>query len=172
MMNRNVLNLIVKYFFLIFLIAIIAVGCENDDNRREREEMNMRLDSLSTALKEQQQKADSLQQLMQKGALADEYTVMFGRKYDSIDNPREFIKNALREQPELIPLDPVLGGTMDYRNIKILTEDWVIATYDDGHVQGKTIFRYNLRQDGRMEFTPVVSHRPAPEEEEIPYDRQ
>ena len=65
----------------------------------------------------------------------------------------------MRKHPELIPLDPVLGGEMQFRQVKVLTEDWVLASYDDGHIQGKSIFQYKLQPDGTLQFEEIVSQR-------------
>ncbi len=50
----------------------------------------------------------------------------------------------------------VLGGTMEFREVKVITEDWVLAIYDDGHVQGKSIFEYKLQPDGEIEFSKLL----------------
>lgn len=62
-----------------------------------------------------------------------------GRRFKKIgvSNPEEFIEKNLRKNPGLIPLEAVLGGTMDYRNIQLLSSKWLIAEYDDGHIQGR-----------------------------------
>lgn len=170
MMNKTSISRLNLPLFLILLLLIAGFTSCGDDDRRESEETNLRLDSLSTALSEQRRKADSLEQLMQKGGVASEHSFFKGSKYDTIENPPEFVKQALREKPELIPAKAVLGGTMDYREIKILTDDWLMATYDDGHVQGKTIFQFELQEDGSVEFTPLASQNPAEDKREIPYE--
>lgn len=165
--TNSTYNLPFVFSLLLLMTGFMSCG---DDDRREREETNLRLDSLSTALEEQRRRADSLELLMQKGEVASEHNLFTERKYDTIDNPPEYIKQALREKPELIPAEAVLGGTMDYREIKILTDEWLLATYDDGHIQGKTIFRFEVQEDGSVEFSPLATRKPAEENREIPYE--
>ena len=86
--------------------------------------------------------------------------VYFKKEFDTIDDPRKFVISALQQQTEKIPLDAVLGGNMEFRQIEVLTEDWVMAIYDDGHIQGKSIYEYELQPNGKLKFTEVVSRLP------------
>lgn len=143
-------------FLTLLFLAVLA--CKNED--RDTEQRTAELDSLSTELAKQQEINDSLQYLMEKSEMAAGYPIFFGRKFDTIDNPEQYITSALKEQKEIIPLDAVLGGQMEFRQVQVLTEDWVLAIYDDGHVQGKTIFKYELQKDGEIRFSEVVSKNP------------
>jgi hypothetical protein len=69
-----------------------------------------------------------------------------------ISQPEIFIENSLRNHPELIPLDAVLGGTMMFGNIDLLSKNWIIAEFDDGHVYGRAIYKYRLEQDTIVKF--------------------
>jgi hypothetical protein len=69
-----------------------------------------------------------------------------------ISQPEFFIENSLRNQPELIPLDAVLGGTMMFGNIDLLSKKWIIAEFDDGHVYGRAIYKYRLEKDTIIKF--------------------
>jgi hypothetical protein len=145
----------------IFVLSIIfssLLGCQ--DNDREMEETEVMLDSLSRELSEYKQKSDSLKGLLERGDLATGYPVYYGKAFDSIENPEEYIAGQLKEHPEKIPMDAVLGGTMQFRQVQVLTEDWVLAVYDDGHVQGKSIFEYELLPDDDIEFSHVASRMP------------
>lgn len=130
------------------------------DNDRQMEDTEMRLDSLSRELSQYKRSSDSLKALLDRGDLATAYPVYYGRGFDSIENPEVFISNQLKDQPEKIPIDAVLGGNMQFRKVQVLTEDWVMAVYDDGHVQGKSIFEYELQPNGSVEFTHVTSRMP------------
>lgn len=145
---------------LLFLSLIFSSLLACQDNDREMEETEIMLDSLSRELTEYKQKSDSLKQLLEKGDLATGFPVYYGRGFDTIENPEEFIANQLKEHPEKIPMDAVLGGTMQFRQVQVLTEDWVLAVYDDGHVQGTSIFGYELQPDGSLEFSHVATRMP------------
>ena len=158
MMNKPHIS---KFFNIIsapLLLLLFFTGCH--DKEREMEDTEMRLDSLSRELEEYKHTADSLNALIEKGDIAAEYPIYFGKEFDSIEDPNEFIKSALKEQPEKIPLEPVVGGSMEFREIKVLTNDWVLGIYDDGHIQGKSIYKYRLQPSGNVEFIHITSTEP------------
>ncbi len=140
------------------LLILLGTACQ--DKEREMDDTELRLDSLSRELEEYKHTADSLKALIEKGDIASNYPIYFGKEYDSIEDPKEFIKSSLREQPEKIPLKPVVGGTMVFREVKVLTNDWVLGIYDDGHIEGKSIYQYRLQPDGKIKFTHVTSAEP------------
>lgn len=140
------------------LLILLGTACQ--DKEREMDDTELRLDSLSRELEEYKHTADSLKALIEKGDIASNYPIYFGKEYDSIEDPKEFIKSSLREQPEKIPLKPVVGGTMAFREVKVLTNDWVLGIYDDGHIEGKSIYQYRLQPDGKIKFTHVTSAEP------------
>lgn len=140
------------------LLLLATMGCKNDKPEMEQETTN--LDSLAAELHEQQRVIDSLQSLMENSEMAAGYPIFFGRKFDTIENPEEYIVSALKDQKNKLPLEAVLGGTMEFRQVQVLTEDWVLAIYDDGHIQGKTIYEYELQPNGEVKFTEVTSKLP------------
>ena len=158
MMNKKKFQTVLKFSPLLFFSLLTLVGC--NDNKRELEGSEMRLDSLSRELAMYKHTADSLKALIEKGDIAAEYPIYFKKGFDSIDDPKEFISKSLKEKPELIPLEPVVGGTMKFRNVKVLTNDWVLGIYDDGHIEGKSIYQYRLQPDGKLKFTHVTSAEP------------
>ena len=151
MMNRRSL---VKIAFSTLLVLNLS-SC--DDKKGNSSDNNRKLDSLSVALHEQRHINDSLRALMAKGNLATEYPVFFGKKFDSIENPGKYIESALKEQTDKIPMKPRVGGKMEFRKVEVISEDWVLATYDDGHVQGRSIYQYTLEPDGSLKFEIVAS---------------
>ena len=41
---------------------------------------------------------------------------------------------------------------MTFGNIQLLSKEWLIADFDDGHVQGRAIYKYKLNKKGQLEF--------------------
>lgn len=126
----------------------------------ELEVKNAAVDSLSTELENQQKLNDSLRQALETEHYANDYSLFFGKDYEDIEDPEAHVTEALQKKPDLIPLKAVLGGNMEFRKIDVISEDWVLAIYDDGHVQGKSIFAYELQKDGSVKFTEVASKLP------------
>ena len=156
LMNKPFISKIAPILFLPLLT--ITLSCK--DNERDKADNEMELDSLSRELTQYKRTADSLKALIEKGDIAADYQVYYGKRFDSIENPESFITDALKKKPELIPLKPVVGGTMEFRNVKVLTEDWVLGVYDDGHIEGKSIYKYQLQPNGTLEFTHITSREP------------
>ncbi|MGB7785672.1 MAG: hypothetical protein WBL27_06180 [Salinimicrobium sp.] len=147
-----------KYLSKIAFSSLIVLSLSScDDNDVKFRDANRKLDSISNVLTQQRRMNDSLKALMTKGELASNYPVFFGKNFDSIENPREYVKSALKKQPEKIPMKAEVGGTMAFREVQVISEDWVLATYDDGHVQGRSIYEYTLQPDGSMKFEVVAS---------------
>lgn len=73
-----------------------------------------------------------------------------------IENPEAYIKNALLEKTDLIPMDAVLGGTMHYNNIQLLGDQWLIADFEDGHVYGKVIVKYTIGENNEVAFKIIA----------------
>ncbi|WP_134149266.1 hypothetical protein [Flavobacterium sp. 270] len=116
--------------------------------------MKKKNDSLKTRLKIAN---DSLHVL--KGQFS-----WYDSEYDNVDfkkkgikDPEKFITDGLRSKPELIPIKGVLGGTISFGQIQLLGNKYLIAYYDDGHIEGKSIYQYKLNDSGKLEFKIVGS---------------
>ena len=137
------------------LTLLCAVSC-TEINRTEN--LLAKVDSLKI-------KNDSLIKIVAEEKPESNY--WYDAEYDGekliangIANPGEFIEKSLRKKTELIPLKAVLGGTMHFGNIQLLSSDWLIADFDDGHVQGKGIYKYKLNNKGELEFELLSSLGP------------
>ena len=147
-----------KKISFLLLSSLLLLSCADDNKNLELESLNDRIDSISKALEEEKELSDSLQSVFaSKDSIEGGYPIFFGKKYDGIQDPADFIKNQLRNQPERIPLSPAVGGTMAFRKIDIISEKWLLAIYDDGHVQGKAIMEYELQPNGTVKYTVVAT---------------
>ncbi len=54
----------------------------------------------------------------------------------------EEVENSLKEHPEVIGQDAVLGGRMGFNRVMMLTPNWVFGQFEDGHVLGWGIYEY------------------------------
>ncbi|QCR20953.1 hypothetical protein [Pontibacter sp. SGAir0037] len=112
-------------------------------------------------LQEQQQEADSLENMMlpadtmemvppggvnfvdQIGALSEsDIRRLQGR---GLRNPETDLMNDLnRKQSQLIPAEGSVGGTMVIRDSRILNDRYALAYYEDGHNGGYMVLRYDV----------------------------
>jgi len=150
-----------RTIFIIFTILILF-SCQN---KVETKKMRMEIDSLTLKLKLNENNYDSIK--IQNGNLKKEIDYWFDREYDGIsftnfgiENPKDFIISSLRKKTELIPLKAVLGGTMRFGNIELLSRKWLISDYNDGHIEGRAIYEYKLNNNGELEFQLIKSITP------------
>ena len=153
-----------KRLALIILTVLCLFSCTEN-----KQTENKQVEHLLAKVDRLQIENDSLAQILAEIATEEKpatnywYTSEYdGRKFikSGITNPTEFIENNLRERPELIPLKPVLGGAMHFLNIQLLGSEWVIADYEDGHIQGRAIYKYTLNNKGELEFELLNSMEP------------
>ena len=74
-----------------------------------------------------------------------------------IRNPEAYIDSSLRSDPGLIPIEGTLGGTMHFGRVQLLSDQWLIADYDDGHVRGLAIYRFEVDSNKRVQFEIIRS---------------
>lgn len=149
---------------LILLTSLCLFGCaennQTDPENNQTELLLAKVDSLKI-------ENDSLTKLLTEEKPVSQSNYWYNAEYDGrkliksgIENPAEFIENKLRERPELIPLKPVLGGTIHFTNMQLLGREWIIAEYEDGHIQGRAIYKYELNDQGELEFELLNSMEP------------
>ena len=144
-----------KKLSLIILTSICIFGCKE---KNQTENLLAKVDSLKT-------ENDSLAKILTEKKSESNY--WFDAEYDGeklieigIKNPEEFVENTLREKTDLIPLKATLGGTMNFEKIQLLSREWLIADFSDGHVQGRAIYKYKLNKKGQLEFELLNSIEP------------
>lgn len=77
-------------------------------------------------------------------------------KKRGLDNPERDLLNDLYLQTELIPEKAVLGGTMRIWHAALLGRNWAIAYFEDGHIAGNMLLRYEVNQ-GRIQWEVLDS---------------
>ena len=78
-----------------------------------------------------------------RGTLLDDVANELLRQKGLTDPPRQ-LRDSLAAHPELIPFDPVLGGTMSFNEIALLQSPFVFANFDDGHIDGSILLEYEV----------------------------
>ncbi|MCX2739999.1 hypothetical protein [Pontibacter anaerobius] len=80
-------------------------------------------------------------------------------KRKGLQNPETELMNDLsRKQSELIPTKGVLGGTMAIRDSRILNDRYALAYYEDGHIGGYMLLKYEVK-DGKISWTVLDSSK-------------
>jgi hypothetical protein len=79
---------------------------------------------------------------------------------EGLSDPIGQIVDSLMAHREVIPHEGVLGGRMGFysaQGIHVLDESWVFAKFEDGHIQGRGLFRYAIQADSSLTFEVVYS---------------
>ncbi len=149
-----------KHSFTLFLMVFLTLSCKQSNNQTdaleaETKSLELTIDSLTAVTDSLNKKIVSLQIVPSN----TEKNYWYITNYDGEDainrgikNPEEFIETSLRNKPELIPMDGVLGGTMRFGNIQLLSGKWLIADFNDGHIEGKGLYKYTIKNNGSLEF--------------------
>jgi len=150
---------------ILVIIGLLAFGCKDTVNKTVEfpdkiELLTLKNDSLKKEIQLLKSLNDSLIKISQVGKnywFIPEYNGSHLTR-QGIANPQEFVENALRKRADLIPFEAVLGGTMRYGKIQLLGNKWVIADYNDGHIQGRSIYEYWINDKKELSFKILASN--------------
>jgi hypothetical protein len=59
-------------------------------------------------------------------------------------NPEVDLKNDLMKKPNLIAVKASAGGSMSFRDIRILNDTYALAYFEDGHNGGNMLLKYTV----------------------------
>ena len=150
---------------ILIIIGFLTFACKNEVKQLEKpsdktEAFTLKIDSLNKEISSLKSLKDSLIKISQteKNYWFDKdfNGVQFTRQ--GIQNPEEFVENALRKKADLIPFEAVLGGTMNFGKIQLLGNKWIIADYSDGHIQGRSIYEYGINDKKEISFKILTSN--------------
>lgn len=76
-----------------------------------------------------------------------------------VESKGDIIIADLLQHPELIPYEPVLGGKMAFfkENTKVLSDRWVFAYFEDGHIYGHMLLDYTVA-NGKITWKVIDSY--------------
>lgn len=137
-----------KNLLLILFVLLISCGRSSEENDRQ----DFIIDSLQNEITELKAANDTLSEhLMTKAYSTRNYPSYF----DSIPEPETHILEQLQKNPDLIPKEAVLGGSMRFIEVEFINSDILVATYEDGHVMGKAVYTYSMDRRGNLQFELV-----------------
>ena len=79
-----------------------------------------------------------------------------------IHDPVSDLITDLQRHPELIPYAGVHGSKMiflDKDRIRVLSDAWVYAYFEDGHIAGEGIFEYKVADGGAISWRVIQSRQ-------------
>lgn len=76
-------------------------------------------------------------------------------KKKGLKDPVKDLRSDLMKRSDLIPYEGVLGGTMGFcyeEHIHIISSKWAAAYFEDGHINGIMLLKYNVLKDGKIRW--------------------
>lgn len=160
------IQLILVLFLLVIALCLLissyrqeltsAMDMENN--------LNIQLETLMSQKHALEQKNDSLNvsmrryghQLRGQAITAKEMQEL---KSKGLKNPIKDIRLDLMAHNDLIPYKGVLGGSMQFSSddIYILSDRWVRAYFDDGHMVGWVTLEYTVSDGGKITWKVIAS---------------
>jgi hypothetical protein len=140
--------------FSIVFIAILS-SCKQDNEKVRILEARLVVQSDSISL--YQKRIDTLQKLAEKWQDMAPYELdeseLDAYIKAGFKNPATEIIADLDSKPALIPYKAVLGGTMRYGKIILLSPKHALAYVDDGHIGGYVVYTFRLEKNKQIKWT-------------------
>jgi hypothetical protein len=141
---------------LLSVVLLVKSASQRADLREmltENEAITAQVTDLQNRCTEYEQRA-----LNQPGLLPWEIE---GLQQKGLENPVADLVADLQNHPQLIPHKGVLGGTMAFgfaEKIYVLTEKYVLAYFEDGHIAGWMLLEYGVSKGGAIYWRVIDSY--------------
>lgn len=126
--------------------ALVKAQAENAVLKGQVTEAEKKSASLTAELAAAKAGADS--------ALKLDPDTLASLKRAGIADPAVLLED-LKRNPDVIPEQAVLGGTMQFTRVGIIDAHWVYGAYEDGHIAGAAVFQWENRDSGII-WTPIL----------------
>lgn len=150
------------YILITTVIFIFIASCNNNSTIIDKNEQIKLLKTENDSLRKITVKLHPKDTIVNGGKMNTNY--WYNEEHDGkslkaigISDPENFIKEALDENSQIIPLEAVLGGKMHFNNIQLLGSEWLIADFEDGHIQGKALYKYTISEKSEVKFELIES---------------
>lgn len=138
-----------KVTCILFLVCCAGLmSCHKQNNNQE--DLTRKIDSLEKVLEKQNKELAIPHQAKEWNVFSQSFNSKMEKH--GVEDPVEYIDSSLRAETELITLDAVLGGKMQFEQVKILGDKWIWATYSDGHIMGEAIYSFDVNNYGNPKF--------------------
>ena len=164
-----------QYIFQIGLILFGAVfvgliisHIKNKNEVLQLETENKALtEELEQSKKDFEQRLERLKDMTKPGTIESANVIELHPRYieemkrRGLKEPVKDIISDLMQHRELIPYKGSVGGTMNFYSesqIRILTNKWVLAYFEDGHNGGYLLLEYEVTNGGRIKWKALASY--------------
>lgn len=104
--------------------------------------------------------ASALEGIKNLDPLSPEDVALLYLKHKAVGDPVSVLIKDLQRQKDLIPHKGILGGTMAFHfpeRIHLLGRKRVLAYFEDGHISGLVLLKYDLSSNGEITWTVLSS---------------
>ncbi len=139
---------IVMVFFIVSIILIgkvIRLNSQLEQFQEAQSTLVMRVDSLRALTQTAVRSEGDIPTLLTSFDIAQ-------MQRRGLEDPVKAIRGDLQNSSDLIEQEGVLGGTMQFYEdrIYVLTNRWVLAYFDDGHIAGYMWLEYSVNAEGEI----------------------
>ncbi len=146
---------------IVFIIMFIEVNNEFSQAVNKYKSKVEKLDKEKDELTERLRKKEESFQIDENTIALDDHYIN-EMKEKGLSNPVQDIISDLQKHRELIPYKGILGGEMGfyYKNeIRVLTNKWVLAYFEDGHYGGYLLLEYLVHSNGKITWKRIAAMR-------------
>jgi len=133
---------------LLLVCCTGLMSCHKQNNNQE--DLTRKIDSLEKVIEKQNKELAISHQAKEWNVFSQNFNSNMDKH--GVEDPVEYIDSSLRAKTELITLDAVLGGKMQFEQVKVLGDKWIWASYSDGHIMGEAIYSFDVNKSGKPEF--------------------
>lgn len=137
----------------LLIISLFLFAACNSEVPSPEEQLDD-LDSLERVIKSQKVE---IEQISQASDPINTFQLKILRQ-KGLENPHETLLSDLQNKREMITYEGVLGGQMQFRNVYLLTSKWLMAEFDDGHIQGYALMEYTINDPDDIEWKVIDAY--------------
>jgi cell division protein FtsL len=143
-----------KYKTTLTLVNQIVTDLEDEKTTRTQREIN-----LTSQVSDLKAKVEEYNELI-KNSPTNNPDIINGLKHRGFNGEVQEIIADLVKHNELIPYDGALGGKMGFyskEKVFVLSDKWVYAYFDDGHINGYMLLSYSIN-NGNISWKVIDSY--------------
>jgi hypothetical protein len=141
-----------------YLAKINAIQTELTESKKQMSELEKKYSetevSLQDEIAEMKSKLEKADKKLRDFPQIQEFEIE-QLKQKGLKDPVKDLTSDLMKRGDLIPYKGVLGGTMGFyceESIQIISSKWAAAYFDDGHINGIMVLKYNIQKDGKIRW--------------------
>lgn len=136
--------------FLIIVIAVLVILSYQERLKNLNQRITVLEDSETIWLQKEVELTTEIANLEERIKQANNPQIIDNLRRQGFNGEVQEIVDDLEKHDELIPYEGVLGGKMgfyDKDHIFVISDRWVLAYFEDGHIGGNMLLRYSVENE-------------------------